>query len=494
MKTFILKSAIFILFINAVCGWRHFWKGRKVNGNLGGPTHFHLELESGNEDLWFTQLLDHFEPLNRQTWNQRYYVNDEYFKPNGPVFLMIGGEGEATSKWMHKGAWMQYAKKFGALCFQLEHRFYGKSRPTPDLSTENLRFLSSEQALADLAYFIKRMNEKYNLTSNKWIAFGGSYPGSLAAWLREKYPHLVYGSISTSGPLLAKIDFHEYFEVVRDSLSTYKGCDCVTKVQQAIQQVDVLLKHMIGQRTLNEKFVLCDPIEKSIDNPLDIANLFEGLAGDFAGVVQYNKDNRDGNPVTIDDVCGVMCNQTIGVPVTRLAEVNKMILLESKQKCFDYKYDKMIDQMKNTSWDSEVSEGGRQWTYQTCTEFGFYQTSDKPNLLFGDKFPADFFVKQCTDIYGDSFNFDALNGGIDRTNIIYGALKPETTNVLYVHGSIDPWHALGLTETNKNQRQPTIYIQGTAHCANMYEPSEKDFPQLKKAREAISKYIEALVR
>ena len=62
---------------------------------------------------------------------QRYYVNDEYLKPNGPVFLMIGGEGEATSKWMHKGAWMQYAKKFGALCFQLEHRFYGKSRPTP---------------------------------------------------------------------------------------------------------------------------------------------------------------------------------------------------------------------------------------------------------------------------------------------------------------------------------------------------------------------------
>lgn len=339
------------------------------------------------------------------------------------------------------------------------------------------------------------MNENYNLTSNnRWIAFGGSYPGSLAAWLREKYPHLVYGSISTSGPLLAKIDFYEYFEVVRDSLSTYKGCDCVTKVQQAIQQVDVLLKHMIGQRTLNEKFLLCDPVEKSIENPRDIANLFEGLAGDFAGVVQYNKDNRDGNHITIDDVCGVMCNQTIGVPVTRLAEVNKMILKESKQDCFDYKYDKMIDEMKNISWDSEVSEGGRQWTYQTCTEFGFYQTSDKPNFLFGDKFPADFFVKQCTDIYGDSFNFDALNGGIDRTNIIYGALKPETSNVLYIHGSIDPWHALGLTETNKNQLQPTIYIQGTAHCANMYEPSENDFPQLKKAREAIVKYIQALLR
>jgi hypothetical protein len=87
-----------------------------------------------------------------------------------------------------------------------------------------------------------------------------------------------------------------------------------------------------------------------------------------------------------------------------------------------------------------------------------------------------------------------LNSGVDRTNIIYGALKPTTTNVLYVHGSIDPWHALGLTKTDKKQPQPTIYIEGTAHCANMYEPSDKDFPQLIKARETIVKFIAALLK
>lgn len=78
-----------------------------------------------------------------------------------------------------------------------------------DLSTDNLKFLSSEQALADLAAFIQAKNVEYKFDSNiKWIAFGGSYPGSLAAWFREKYPNLVYGSVSTSGPLLAKADFY----------------------------------------------------------------------------------------------------------------------------------------------------------------------------------------------------------------------------------------------------------------------------------------------
>ena len=58
--------------------------------------------------------------------------------------------------------------------------------------------------------FISAMQMAHNLTDTKWIAFGGSYPGSLAAWLRLKYPHLIHGSISTSRPLIAQADFPEY--------------------------------------------------------------------------------------------------------------------------------------------------------------------------------------------------------------------------------------------------------------------------------------------
>ena len=62
-------------------------------------------------------------------------------------------------------------------------RFYGESHPTPDMSTKNLVYLSSEQALADLANFVMSMNEQHNLTDSKWVTFGGSYPGLGAVFI-----------------------------------------------------------------------------------------------------------------------------------------------------------------------------------------------------------------------------------------------------------------------------------------------------------------------
>ncbi|XP_017137003.1 putative serine protease F56F10.1 [Drosophila miranda] len=472
-----------------------FRRGRLVNGFMGDPSKIPtLQRSLDSEDLWFEQRLDHFQARNTRTWQQRYFVNADYYRNDStaPIFLMIGGEGEASAKWMREGAWVHYAEHFDALCIQLEHRFYGKSHPTSDLSTANLAFLSSEQALADLANFVAAMKVKYNLAeTQKWVAFGGSYPGSLAAWAREKYPHLIYGSISTSGPLLAEVDFREYFEVVKASLATYK-LDCVEAVTRSFTQVEILLKHMIGQRNLDEKFKTCTPIKDSIENQLDIGSLFANLAGNFAGVVQYNKDNSPHATITIDEICDVMLNMTSGPPVTRLGVVNDMLLKQSNATCLDYKYDKMVSDMRNASWDSEAAKGMRQWTYQTCNEFGFYQTSENKTDTFGDRFGVDFFIRQCMDVFSNSMDAKYLQNVVSQTNKHYGALKPETTNVLYVHGSIDPWHALGLVKSS-NAATPTIFIEGTAHCANMYEPTKTDPPQLVAARNKIVKYLAKLL-
>lgn len=122
------------------------------------------------------------------------------------------------------------------------------------------------------------------------------------------------------------------------------------------------IHHPLSETTIKKCFIFhcrtCDPVENSVDSSDDMSNLFENLASNFAGVVQYNKDNSPHATVTIDDVCAIMVNQTIGAQVDRLAAVNKLILDEANQTCLDYKYDKLVQSMQNTSWESETASGG----------------------------------------------------------------------------------------------------------------------------------------
>ncbi|XP_067008768.1 putative serine protease K12H4.7 isoform X2 [Anabrus simplex] len=468
---------------------RLFHLGRPRGGMLGGPGGDPITTDI--KEHWYKQRLDHFNPSDTRIWHQRFFVNKSYYKAGGPVFVMIGGEGEAKPDWMFQGAWIDYAKRHSALCVLLEHRYYGKSHPTPDLSVKNLAYLSSEQALADLAKFIDHMRRRFELRPTaRCIVFGGSYPGSLAAWLRAKYPHLVHAAVSTSGPLIAKPDFKEYYGVVQDDLQNQDPM-CVQAVGNATQQINLLLNHRLGQQTVTKLFRLCQPVDSN--NSQDVASLFETLASNFAGVVQYNKDNRQfegakGTNITIDVVCNVMTNSNIGPPVNRLAAVNSLLLDAYDQKCLDYKYDKMVADLRNVSWDSETAEGGRQWMYQTCTEFGFFQTSSLPPHLFGDNFPVDFFYQQCIDVFGKRFNSTFVQQATKNTNILYGGFNLQMNRILFVQGSVDPWHALGITQTLRED-SPAIYINGTAHCANMYPAAPSDPPQLVNARQQVESYI-----
>lgn len=106
---------------------------------------------------------------------------------------------------------------------------------------------------------------------------------------------------------------------------------------------------------------LCDPIDPGHTKKTDILNLYETLAGNVAGIVQYNKDNRPRSPtrnITVDDVCNILVDETIRLPVERLALVNNMILNATKEKCLDYRYGKMIRELRNITWTSEQAEGG----------------------------------------------------------------------------------------------------------------------------------------
>lgn len=149
---------------------------------------------------------------------------------------------------------------------------------------------------------------------------------------------------------------------------------------------------------------LCDDLDGS--NQKDVASLFETVTGNFMDIVQYNEDNRgfEGSKtanITIDTLCNIMTsNGSEQTSFEKYAAVNDLMLSVFEKNCTDFKYSKTVNDMKNESWDSDSAGGERQWTYQTCTEFGFFQSSDLDDQPFGHDFPISFSTRLCQDVYG----------------------------------------------------------------------------------------------
>lgn len=174
---------------------------------------------------------------------------------------------------------------------------------------------------------------RYNLTSkNVWIAYGGSYPGALTAWIRVKYPHLVYGSIASSAPVQAVENFIGYNEVVHASLSApiVGGSDeCAANVAAAFATIDKLIETQEGVTSITEKFNTCAPVTTANDTLTFVSN----LSNNFQETVQYNLE-IPGSP-TIMDICSYMTNSASD-PVTNLAALTEK--LYSKGACMDNSY------------------------------------------------------------------------------------------------------------------------------------------------------------
>merc|ERR1711936_1557613 len=467
--------ALPLLFLSSVFALRSFYRQQDL---LPSPCDV-----ARAEDQYFEQVLDHFNPIDERTWQQRFWENLEHYAEGGPAFIMIGGEAEANPKWMTYGQWYKWAEENGAAMFELEHRYYGQSQPTEDMSTENMRYLSSRQGLEDLGHFMTAMNNKYNLTGS-WITFGGSYPGSLSAWMSLRFPHLVAGSVSSSGPLFAKLDYFEYLQVVADALDT-TGPGCNVAMTEALTAVENLVGDEDKWEDLSTMFRLCGTLDGS--NILDVMSFMELLIDNLAAIVQYNGHYEE----DIFSICAIMTDESIGEPILRLAAVNDVMLGSDADTCLDHTYASFLAQLTETSWSGE-GVGWRQWIWQTCTEFGWYQTTNQESGVYGHTLPLDFFEQWCQDAFGAQFTHEMMEKSVAASNIEYGGYEPSVNNVVFVHGSIDPWHAMGVLE-DLHETAPSIYITGTSRCAAMYEAKESDPEELTAARIRIGELVQGWV-
>ncbi|KAJ2087838.1 hypothetical protein GGI16_006410, partial [Coemansia sp. S142-1] len=193
---------------------------------------------------WFSQPIDHFG-LNRNTWNQQYVVNATFYKQGGPIYMVTPGETPLSTYYTDRTHFTELAQKTNGLLVAVEHRFYGKSNPMPDLSGPSLKYHTVENVLEDFAAIIRAAKQNPSsvfpvpVSANSKVVFaGGSYGGALAAWMRAMYPNLVAGAWSSSAVLQYRLQNYQLDQSWGKHL---QALGCAKEVAKAVKDLDVIL-------------------------------------------------------------------------------------------------------------------------------------------------------------------------------------------------------------------------------------------------------------
>ncbi|CAG9559952.1 unnamed protein product [Danaus chrysippus] len=365
---------------------------------------------------WIDMPIDHFDPQNRETYRMRFMFNEEFFGGNDyPIFIMVGGEWTIQPGWLLGGNMYLMAQENKGYLFYTEHRYYGESLPYRTFTTENLRFLNVDQALADLAYFISEIRKLPRFFNSKVVLYGGSYAANMALWFKQRYPHLVVGVVASSGPIKAQVDFPEYLEVVHKAFLSEGGQECVDTIKQGIADTIAAMETEDGRRSIQRIYRLCTPLDYS--SRLSMGYFSGYIAWTFSGSVQ------NARPGSVTAICQNFANNVYG----------------------------------------------RAWYYQTCTEYGYYQTAPKSGTAFDQLTWLDlpFYLEMCKKVFSEKFTESFVMNAMDRVNLMFGGLYPNVNNTINIHGAIDPWHALGVYDRDLKETSPTILVPRASHCFDM---------------------------
>lgn len=138
----------------------------------------------------------------------------------------------------------------------------------------------------------------------------------------------------------------------------------------------------------------------------------------------------------------------------------------------------------NISYDLCVFLGGLAWFYQTCREFGWFQSSGSRKQPFGSSFPVTLYTDQCNDVFGANYTEEKIRNYIKETNIEFGGLYPDVEDVYLTQGGLDPWSKVGAGEA-----QGATIIPQASHCPDTGSISATDSPALLASKKKLIKLV-----
>lgn len=179
---------------------------------------------------------------------------------------------------------------------------------------------------------------------------------------------------------------------------------------------------------------------------------------------------------------------TDDTPYAKLVQFVQNYLANMGFPCLNNDYTSYVTSLNNTRLDPTGEAWFRQWFYQTCSQFGYFYTCEANTSCIYSTLLVDLphYLDICFHVFG--IPEKKVYQGVAFTNSDYGGKKPNGSRIVFVNGSIDPWHALSVL-TNLTTSEVAIFIHGTAHCADMTSPSCQDPKNLTAARKEISRLV-----
>ncbi|EFA10876.1 lysosomal Pro-X carboxypeptidase [Tribolium castaneum] len=422
--------------------------------------------------------LDHFSFTNNATFKLKYLINDSFWIDDGPIFFYTGNEGAVETFAENTGFIFDIAPTFNALIVFAEHRYYGATLPFGNASFSNpghLGFLTSSQALADYVYLINHLQTTHQrseyLSKVPVVAFGGSYGGMLAAWLRMKYPASVVGAIAASAPIWqfqGLTPCENFNRIVSNVYKTAVDDDCSAPIQKSWKIIRNITANDDGKAWLTKAWKLCSPLKSS-----DIDDLLEWYSEILVNMamVNYPYPTKFLAPLPAFPVRN-FCYKLTGEKITD----DKSLVTAIGNALEIYTNFTKATKCNNIN-QTAASLGEEGWDFQACTEMIMPMCSDDNDMFENQSWDFKKYSDKCY-----------TKWGVRQTNaelpiLEYGGKDiTAASNIVFSNGLLDPWSSGGVL-SNISSTVSSVIIPEGAHHLDLRGENRNDPKSVIEARQ-----------
>jgi lysosomal Pro-X carboxypeptidase len=462
---------------------------------------------------WIANTVDHFttdippENGGSPSWLQRVLVCDQFFSgvASGAIFFYVGNEGDVTLYANNTGLMWENAGSFGALLVFAEHRYYGQSWPLsgdPATSLRHMRFLSSQQALADYAVVLRQLKRELGPGGEDVpaVAFGGSYGGVLSAMFRSKYPGLVCGAIAASAPLrafptqLPDWDTGAYYARVTATASAAGGCPdaCAANVRALWAPLFADAASDAGRARLSAAFRTCAPLATPDDGVALaqwVRSAFDVLAmGNYPWPSDYIAPGLGAFPMRA--ACAALA-EPIPAPADLYAAVRDAVAVlynasGSGGACFDI--------APNPYTHPAIQYDGI-WGFQQCTEWQpdsfFFSSDGVSDMFYSFQRNETLMAEVCLQAW--NVTVTEQSKGWMATSFDFPRMRGGVSNIVFSMCDFDGWGSAGLESPDPARMLVSLNVSSAAHHADLMFSHPDDPPSFAIARAAELGYVSAFI-